>query len=120
MIIIQLLDINSVCTHTIMHTQYHTHTHSSYMTSIGVHEMHGRVHPNKCHVTVVDLCSSLAYFMMTHPFPVAGKLPIETLVARQLPKHTHKHTHTNTHTHTHKHTHTHTHTYTHTLSILTS
>ena len=23
-----------------------THTHSSYMTLIGVHEMHGRVHPN--------------------------------------------------------------------------
>ena len=34
---------------------------------------------------VVDLCSSLAYFMMTHPLPVASKLPIKTLVARQLP-----------------------------------
>ena len=27
----------------------------------------------------------LAYFMMTHPLPIAGKLPIKTLVARQLP-----------------------------------
>ena len=34
---------------------------------------------------VVDLRSSLAYFMMTHPLPVAGKLPIKTLVTRQLP-----------------------------------
>ena len=58
---------------------------SSYMTLIGVHEMHGRVHPNQCHVTdllVVDLCSLLAYFMTTHPLPVASKLPIKT---RQLP-----------------------------------
>ena len=57
------------------------------MTVIGVHEMHGRVHP-KCHVTdllVVDLRSSLAYFTMTHPLLVASKLPIKTLVARQLP-----------------------------------
>ena len=61
------------------------HTHKSL---IGMHEMHGRVHPNKCHVTallVVDLRSSLAYFMMTHPLPIVGKLPIKTLVARQLP-----------------------------------
>ena len=45
------------------------------MTLTGVHEMHGRV----------DLCSSLAYFVMTHPLPEACKLPIKTLVARQLP-----------------------------------
>ena len=67
--------------------------HSSYMTLIGMHEMHGRVYPNKCYVTdllVVDLRSSLAYFMMTHPLPVAGKLPIKTLVARQLPTNDHK------------------------------
>ena len=58
------------------------------MTLIGVHEMHGRVHSNQCHVTdllVVDLRSSLAYFVMTHPLPEACKLPIKTLVARQLP-----------------------------------
>ena len=49
---------------------------------------YGQVHPNQCYVTdllVVDLRSSLAYFMMTHPLPVTGKLPIKTLVARQLP-----------------------------------
>ena len=44
------------------------HIHSSCMTLIGVHEMH---------LLVVNLCSSLAYFMMTHPLPIAGKLPIE-------------------------------------------
>ena len=32
---------------------------------------------------VVDLHLSLAYFMMTHPLPVAGKLPMNTLIARQ-------------------------------------
>ena len=54
-------------------------------------------YPNQCHVTdlfVVDLRSSLAYFMMTHPLLIAGKLLIETLVVRQLPTHTHTHTHT--------------------------
>ena len=55
------------------------------MTLIGVHEMHGRV-------LVVDLRSSSTYFMMTHPLPIAGKLPIKTLVARQLPTHTYTHT----------------------------
>ena len=30
----------------IMYTCAHIHTHSSYMTLIGMHEMHGRVHPN--------------------------------------------------------------------------
>ena len=38
------------------------------------------MHPNYCQVTillVVDLCSSLAYFMMTQPLPIADKLPIK-------------------------------------------
>ena len=51
---------------------------------IGVHEMHGRMHPNYRQITivlVVDLCSSLAYFMITQSLPIAGKLPIKTLVA---------------------------------------
>ena len=52
----------------------------------GGSEMHGRMHPNYCQKTillVVDSCSSLAYFIMTHPLPIAGKLPIKkTLVAR--------------------------------------
>ena len=50
--------------------------------------MHGRMHPNYWQITillVVDLYSSLAYFMMTHPLPIAGKMPIKTLVAKQLP-----------------------------------
>ena len=61
---------------------------NSYLPVIGVHEMHGRMHPYYWQITillVVDLCSSLAYFMMTHPLPIAGKLPIKTLVAKQLP-----------------------------------
>ena len=61
--------------------------------------------------------------VMTHPLPVAGKLPIKTLVARQLPTSINTHTHTYTHTHTHIyvltlthvltciHAHTRTHTY---------
>ena len=60
----------------------------SYLPVIGVHEMHGRMHPNYWQITillVVDLCSSLAYFMTTQPLPIAGKLPIKTLVAKQLP-----------------------------------
>ena len=65
------------------------------MALIGVHEMHGRVHPNECHVTdllVVDLRPSLAYFVMTHPLPEAYNLPIKILVARQLPTNTHTYT----------------------------
>ena len=62
--------------------------HNSYLTVIGVHEMHGRMHPNYWQITillVVDLYSSLVYFMMIQPLPIAGKLPIKTLVAKQLP-----------------------------------
>ena len=49
------------------------------------------MHPNYWQITillVVDLCSSLAYSMMTQPLPIAGKLPIKTLVAKQLPTNT--------------------------------
>ena len=48
---------------------------------------------------VVDLRSLLAYFVMTHSLPVAGKLPIKTLVCRQLYMYVYQHTHTHTHTH---------------------
>ena len=41
----------NTCTHIQTHT--HTHTHSSYLTVIGVHEMHGRVYPNYCHITIL-------------------------------------------------------------------
>ena len=54
----------------------HIFVHNSYLTVIGVHEMH-RI------LLVVDLCSSLAYFM------IAGKFHIKTLVARQLPTNVH-------------------------------
>ena len=72
---------------------FHNNTtaHNSYLLGIGVHEMHGRMHPNYWQITillVVDLCSSLAYFMMTQPLPITGKLPIKTLVAKQLPTNT--------------------------------
>ena len=33
-------------THIPMHTHTHAHIHSSYMTLVGVNEMHGRVYPN--------------------------------------------------------------------------
>ena len=62
--------------------------YNSYLPVIGVHEMHGRMHPNYWQITILlvfDLYSSLAYFMMTQPLPIAGKLPIKTLVAKQLP-----------------------------------
>ena len=72
-----------------IHAPVHpSYAYNSYLPVIGVHEMHGRMHPNYWQITillVVDLCSSLAYFMMTQPLPIAGKLPIKTLVARQLP-----------------------------------
>ena len=70
-----------------------------YLPVIGVHEMHGRMHPNYCQITillVVDLCSSLAYSMMTQPLPIAGKLSIKTLVARQLPTNLNVHVHVHT------------------------
>ena len=66
------------------------YAHNSYLSVIGVHEMHDRMYPNYWQITillVVDHCSSisLAYFMMTQPLPIAGKLSIKTLVAKQLP-----------------------------------
>ena len=54
------------------------------------------MHPNYWQITillVVDLCSSLAYFMMTQPLPIAGKFPINTLVAKQLPTNVHVRVH---------------------------
>ena len=56
--------------------------YNSYLPVIGVHEMHGRMHPNYWQITILLV---LAYFMMTQPLPIAGKLPIKTLVAKQLP-----------------------------------
>ena len=89
------IDDSAINPHTHMHTR--AHINNSYQPVIGMHEMHGRMHPNYWQITillVVDLCSSLAYFMMTHPLPIAGKLPIKTLVTKQLPTNTHVHVYT--------------------------
>ena len=78
--------------------------HNSYLPVIGVHEMHGFCFLVSI-LLVVDLCSSLAYFMMTQPLPIAGKLPIKTLIAKRLPTNVHIHIiivlHINSHTKTH-------------------
>ena len=87
-------------------THIHSHTHTQLHTQL-LHDIYWGTQDawsSECHVTdllIVDLCSSLAYFMMTHPLPVGSKLPIKTLVVRQLPTNTHTHTHTYTHTHAH-------------------
>ena len=55
------------------------HVRYSYKTFNGVHEMHGRMHPNEGLVTVSlvhDPLSSLAYPMITHTPLAAGNLPI--------------------------------------------
>ena len=52
---------------------------TSYYYYVAVLHIH-LMHPNYYQITtllVVDLCSSLAYFMMTHPFPIASKLHIK-------------------------------------------
>ena len=62
-----------------------------------MHAMHGRMHPSCCQITnllVVDPLSSLAYPVMTHLLPVANKLRIKTLVAKQLPTNIQSHIHT--------------------------
>ena len=33
------------------------HTYNSYLTVIGVHEMHGRMHPNYCQIRAVWYCN---------------------------------------------------------------
>ena len=75
-----------------MHINMFTlYIHNSYLTVIGVYEMHGRMHPNYCQISimlVVDILSSLAYFMMTYSLHVPENLPIKTLVARQIPTNT--------------------------------
>ena len=42
---------------------------------------------------------------MTHPLPIASKLPIKTLVAKPLPRNTHTYRHAHTHANTCAHTH---------------
>ena len=53
----------------------HVHVHSSYMTLIGVHEMHGRMHPNQGHVTIlfaVDPLSLFGYLTVSSTHPVTS------------------------------------------------
>ena len=111
------INLVCVCVCAYTHILYYVHIvcmHNSYLTVIGVHEMHGRI----TILLVVDLCSSLAYFMMIQPLPIAGKLPIKTLVARgnyqQI--HTRKHCVYAYYIHTHAHVFMHTHTCTYSRS----
>ena len=50
-----------------------------------VYNIVATVHVDITILLVVDLCSSLVYFTTTQPLPIAGKLPIKTWVARELP-----------------------------------
>ena len=57
-------------------------------TIIRVPEVHGRMYPNLCYVTILlahDPLSSSAYPVIAYTHPVANNLPIKTLVGRQLP-----------------------------------
>ena len=57
-----------------------------------MHKMHGRVIMS-CDWSVGSWPLFITgLLMMTHPLPIAGKLPIKTMVARQLPTNTHLHT----------------------------
>ena len=49
--------------------------------------------------------SSLGYLMVTDTHPIAGNLPIETLVAKQLQTNVYTYTHTCMHACAHVHTH---------------
>ena len=71
----------------ILNSKY-VRTYNNCNTLIVVHEMHGRMHPNYCQITillVVDLLSLLVYLMMTHSLYMAGNLPIIHLIAKQPP-----------------------------------
>ena len=83
-------------TRTSTRTRIHMHTHKSDLIVIGVHEMHGRMHPNYCQIAshapqlLSDINCSWPLFIIgllyDDPHPShSGKLPIKTLVARQLP-----------------------------------
>ena len=94
------------CTRTCTHTLSVCLYVCTYVPALGcmyawcMHAWNGRMYPNYWQITtllVVDLCSSSAYFMITQPLAIAGKLPIKTLVAKQLPTHTYAHTHTHVH-----------------------
>ena len=101
-------------THTHTSRCTHIYTHIVVTWLIGVRSTMYMYIVVSC--TPSNVCSSLAYFMMTYPLP--GKLPIRTLVAGQLTNaymYTHTYMYMRTHTHTHAHARMHTpHTHTHT------
>ena len=87
-------------THTHAHSQAaHTYTHiilyahNSYLTVIGEHEMHGRMHANYYQVTillVVDLF--IIGLLYDDPTPSHSRqIAYKNLVARQLPTNVHTH-----------------------------
>ena len=94
------------CNHNTSHTHTHTYTYQIHIQKCTKHvlrhvHMHAWIHTYIQNILpdllVVDL---LSYIMITHPLPVAGKLPKKTLVARQLPTNMHMYTYTNTNMHT--------------------
>ena len=61
---------------------------NSHMPLLGMHEMHGRMHPKWGHVIILlvhDPLLSSTYPMIIHTHHVAGNLPKKTLVAKQRP-----------------------------------
>ena len=76
------------CACTLSQTHTHTHTHASHAPQLRSYNYF--------------VCSwPSTYPMIIHTHPVAGNLPIKTVVARGLQiTYTHSHMHTRTHTHT--------------------
>ena len=67
------------------HTHMNASKHNSYLPVIGVHEMHGRMHPNYWQITILLVVGPLFIIGLLYDdptLPIAGKLPIKTL---QLP-----------------------------------
>ena len=59
----------------ITHTHVSVHVRNSYMTLIGVSEMHGRMDPNQDHVTnlfAIDPLSLFGYLTVGSTHPVTG------------------------------------------------
>ena len=93
-----ILYAHSQCMHTHEHitytrlptrNEYHANSNCSSCVreqSLCTHKSHApKLLSDNYFVGIVDPCSSLAYFMMTQPLPIADKVPIKALVARQIP-----------------------------------
>ena len=55
---------------------YNVHVHSSYMTLIWVHELHGQIHPNQDHVTDLFANDPLSLFGYLTVSPTHPVIPI--------------------------------------------